>query len=138
MSDEKLLRACYELMGECGLKRPPWAQWREHASENAEVWPIGGGAKNAELVGFILFKEHTIHIAVKPQWHGRWVRPSMFKAWRDTYAHACDLYATPDANNAPAIALCERLGFRRTDENIGQPDNSIVFVKEKVACQSQH
>jgi RimJ/RimL family protein N-acetyltransferase len=123
-----LLRTCYEILGECGMERPPFEEWRRTASENGEVWPIAGVDKGEPLVvGFVLFKGHSIHVAVKPAWRGRWIKPSMLKAWRSKYEHECDLYATPDRFNMPARRLAERLGFR-LQYTLGQ---SAVYVKER-------
>lgn len=126
------LRAFYDIMGECGMLRPPWEVWRAYASDNAELWPIMGRSQDGAplMVGGVLFKGHTIHIAVRPDWQGRWIRPSMLKAWRQHYTHECDLYATPMADNAAACELAERLGFQRR----GTSGQSVIYVKEKVPC----
>jgi RimJ/RimL family protein N-acetyltransferase len=141
MNNDVYLRRFYDILGECGTARPPWEQWREFARENAEVWPIMGNlpAGVAQphgmpagrlMIGGVLFKGHSIHLAVLPEWRGRWIRPSMLKAWRKHYQHDCDLYATPDIDNKAARALAERLGFR-LQRTLGQ---SAIYVKERTAC----
>lgn len=130
MSDD-VLRACYEILADCGMERPPFEEWRKTATDNGEVWPIGGVENGVgKVIGFVLFKGHSVHIAVKPEWRGRWIKPSMLKAWRTKYEHDCDLYATPDRFNKAACELAERLGFRR-QYTLGQ---SIVYVKERTTC----
>lgn len=124
-----LLRQCYDIMLECGQKAPPFDEWAAHATDNAEVWPINRGA---EMVGFVMFKGHTIHVSVRPAWQGRWVTKEMVRAWREDYPHACDLYATPDTDNLRARALAARLGFR-LKTIVG---NSAIYVKEAKCPQS--
>lgn len=124
MTNLDILRRFYEIIGECGMIRPPWEVWREHATDNAEVWPI---ARGGEMVGGILFKGHTIHIAVLPEWHGRWMTKTILRAWRESYTHDCDLYATPMTANKAACQLAERLGFRKE----GPAGQSTIYVKDK-------
>lgn len=106
------LRDFYEIIGECGQARPPYEVWREWATDNADFWPIGAGAK---LIGGVLFKGHTVHIAVLPQWQKRWIKPSHLRAWRQ-FPHTVDLYATPLASNVAACRMAEALGFRLATE----------------------
>lgn len=121
------LRDFYEILGACGMQRPPWDVWYAAATDNAELWPIIRGGR---MIGGVLFKGHSIHIAVLPEWQGRWVTKSMLRAWRTQYEHECDLYATPDTSNRAACELCERLGFR-LQRRLGQ---SSIYVKERTLC----
>jgi GNAT superfamily N-acetyltransferase len=132
------LREFYDIMGKCDMPRPPYAEWRAWATDNAEVWPINGGGK---MIGAVLFKGHTIHIAVLPEWRGRWIKPSMLKAWRNEYPHAADLFALPHDDNREACELAERLGFReapgRAWDAFGNQQSEAagrkIYVKES-AC----
>jgi hypothetical protein len=127
------LRRMYDILGECGEELPPWKQWRAFATENAELWPIEGGGK---MIGGILFKGHTMHVAVLPEWRGRWVKPSQLRAWRQ-FQHPVNLYATP--TNEESRELAVRLGFvecKPDDPGVGalvrmvRPDLK-TYVKEK-------
>lgn len=131
ITQDALFRTCYDILGEVGMERPPYEDWLREVTDNAEIWPIGVGPNRETLVGFVLFKGHSVHVAVKPEWHGRWIRPSLLKIWRTQYSHDCDLYATPDRFNKPACELAERLGFRR-QSSLGQ---SIIYVKEATCLQ---
>lgn len=102
------LREFYEVMGDCGMQRPTWEMFCAHAADNAELWPLVKGGK---VVGGVFFKGHTIHIAVKPEWQGRWLTKRLRRAW-DTYTHECELFAHPHTTNKAACALAERLGFK--------------------------
>lgn len=130
---EDLLRSCYDILADAGMSRPPYQEWRNHALDNAEVWPIRvHNGDTMEMVGFVLFKGQSVHIAVKREWHGRWIRPSMLKAWRKHYQHDCDLYATPDTENRAACELAERLGFR-LQKTLGK---SSIYVKERTTHEA--
>lgn len=125
------LRDFYDVMGECGLDRPPWEAWHAWASDNAELWPLTD--RNRKLVGGVFFKGQTVHIAVKPEWQGRWVSKTLLKAYRQ-WTHDCEIVATPPADNRAACELAQRLGFvRRGPTPNGQ---FIVFVKEPT-CHPQ-
>jgi RimJ/RimL family protein N-acetyltransferase len=125
------LRAFYEVMGECGLTRPPWEAWQAWASDNAELWPITD--KAGVLVGGVFFKGQSVHIAVKPEWHGRWISKRLLKAYRQ-WTHECEIVATPEVGNKAACELAARLGFK----NQGPTENGlfIKFVKE-ATCHPQ-
>lgn len=127
MNNDLFLRQFYDIMAEAGMQRPPWAVWVKEATNNAELWPI---MKHGQMIGGALFKGHSIHIAIKPEWQGRWITRTMLRAWRESYTHDCDLYATPDTSNAAACALAERLGFR-LKRKLGQ---SSIYVKERTTC----
>jgi len=127
VSEEDIRRELYAIMGECGMDRPPWEEWAVHARENAEVWPIEA---DGQMVGGILWKGHSVHIAVRPAYHCRWLKKSHLRAWRQ-FAHPVALFATPAADNTRAVELAERLGFVRR----GRTGQSIILVKE-ATCPS--
>lgn len=122
------LRQFYDVMLACGMKAPDYAVWERHYSENAELWPI---LKDGKLIGGILFKAHLIHIAVHPDWHGRWISKSILRGYQQ-WAPECDVFAIIPRENVEAIELAKRLGFVRRDPI----NNSEVLVKEKVCLQS--
>lgn len=123
------LRAFYDVMVSCGLTVPPWEAWKAHASENAELWPI---IKGGELVGGIFFKGQTIHIAVRPDWQGRWITPTILRAFRQ-WQHECEIVATPPQDNKAACALAERVGFK-----FRAPHRQFrVYAKEPTTCHQQ-
>jgi ribosomal protein S18 acetylase RimI-like enzyme len=123
MNTDLFLRQFYDIMVACGSNPPPWEQWRVFARANAELWPIEAGGK---MVGGVFFKGHTIHIAILPEWHGRWLQRKHLRAWRQ-FEHAADLYATPEASNTAACELARRLGFRL----MGVRGQSAMYVKER-------
>lgn len=135
------LREFYDIIGECGIPRPPYEAWRAWATDNAELWPV---CHQEKMVGGVLWKGSTVHIAVRPGWHGRWVRPSHMRAWR-AWNHQTTLYATPSDDNAEACALAKRLGFREAPERavdaFGPEHERLaagkkIFVKE-APCHPQ-
>ena len=85
---------------------------------------------NLMMVGGILWKGHSVHIAVRPAYHCRWLKKSHLRAWRQ-FAHPVALFATPAADNTRAVELAERLGFVRR----GRTGQSIILVKE-ATCPS--
>jgi RimJ/RimL family protein N-acetyltransferase len=124
------LRDFYDVMGECGMARPEWEAWHAWATDNAELWPLTD--KAGKLVGGVFFKGHTVHIAVHPEWQGRWISKSLLKAYRE-WTHECEIYASPPVDNKAARTLAERLGF----EYRGLSDEGpfAVYVKRPVPCQ---
>lgn len=121
------LEQFYEVMIACGMKVPDYEVWARHYSENAELWPI---EKEGRLIGGILFKGHMIHIAVHPEWHGRWLTKAMLRGYQQ-WTPECDVLAMIPKENAEAIELARRLGFVRK-----APINSFeVFIKEQACLQ---
>jgi RimJ/RimL family protein N-acetyltransferase len=121
------LRDFYEVMGACGLARPEWQAWQAWASDNADLWPI---VKNGEVIGGVFFKGQTVHIAIRPDWQGRWLTPSMIRAYK-TWAHECEIVAHPPKDNEAACQLAQRLGFK-----FRAPHNEFnVYVKEPTCPQ---
>lgn len=135
-ADESTLRAFYEIIGATGAPRPSWEVWKEHASDNAELWPI---QREGKMIGGVLFKGHTVHIAILPEWHGRWITKAMLRAWRQ-FDHGVNLYATPTSDSARVLA--ERLGFvlcKDDDPGVGilwrvVSPNHKTYVKERNPC----
>lgn len=125
------LRGFYDVMGECGMTRPQWEAWRAWATDNAVLWPLTDKAGN--ILGGVFFKGHTVHIAVKPQWQGRWINKTILKAYRQ-WTHDCEIVATPEVGNTKARTLAERLGFiyRGTTEN----GLFAIYAKE-ATCRPQ-
>ncbi len=121
------LREFYDVLGDCGQPRPSWDAFCAHAAVNAELWPLMKGGK---MVGGVFFKGHTIHIAVKPEWHGRWLTKRLRRAW-DTYTHECDVLASPRTDNKAACALAERLGFKFN----GFDGEFSTYIKEATCLQ---
>lgn len=105
----------------CGMYEPNREEWLRWASENAEFWPI---IKRGELIGGVLFKGHTVHIAVKPEWQGRWVTKSMLRAY-PLWKPQADVVAPIFKTRRQAIELAERLGFERLEET----DHYYLYVK---------
>lgn len=118
------LREFYDIIGKCGMDRPPYEAWLKRATENAQVWPVMAEGK---MVGGVLWKGHTAHVAVLPEWRGRWLRPSHLRAWL-SWDHPTDIYAKPTTEEARRLA--EKLGFVPIDEE-GEP---CTHVKRSAAC----
>lgn len=124
------LRDFYEVMQACGIAHMPWEAWQAHASENAELWPITD--KEGKLVGGVFFKGQTIHIAVHPDWHGKWISKKLLSAYRQ-WTHECEIVATPEVNNQPARELASRLGFKFC--GLTENGRFAKYVKEPVPCR---
>jgi RimJ/RimL family protein N-acetyltransferase len=118
------LRDFYDVMGACGMARPEWEAWHAWATDNAELWPLTD--KTGKLVGGVFFKGHTVHIAVHPDWQGKWISKTMLKAYRE-WTHECEIVATPPADNVAACELARRLGFKERGRTSA---DYIIFVKE--------
>jgi RimJ/RimL family protein N-acetyltransferase len=129
-----MMRELYDVLVRCDMSPPPFEEWSAYYSENAELWPI---AKDGKFVGGVLFKGHTVHIAVHPDWQGRWLTAAMLRGYR-AWTHDCEIFATPALNNAAACRLAERLGLERR----GQTDcgRYAIYIKapnplkEEVPC----
>ncbi len=128
------LRAFYEVMGACGLARPPWEAWLAHATENAELWPLLDHTQTPpRLFGGVLFKGHTVHIAIHPDYQRRWISKRLFRAY-EQWEHDCEIIAHPPVENVAARNLAHRLGFKYR----GDTDNGLfaIYVKEPT-CRPQ-
>lgn len=121
------LEQFYDILAECGLDVPNRELWLAYYTDNTEFWPLTN--KAGQLMGGILFKGHTIHVAVKPEVQGRWINKTMLKAYRE-WKHPVDLIAHPACENVRAIELCKRLGFTHRGCERGHE----IFVKE-ATCQ---
>lgn len=124
------LRDFYEVMGECGMTRPPWQTWHAHATDNAELWPLMD--KDRKLIGGVFFKGHTVHIAVKPEWQGRWISKALLKAYR-TWTHPIPIFAPIKPDNTKAVQLATRLGFRFSAKEAEHD----IYVKEPTHAQAE-
>lgn len=121
------LRRFYDIAVAAGRPMPPWEHWGPttelfQREGKIELWPIHAGG---QMVGGVMFAGDTLHIAVLPEWHGRWVTRAMRRAY-DTWTHAVDIRAPIRHDNGPAIRLATRLGFKF------QQDQGLyhLYVKE--------
>lgn len=119
--------AFYDLMLECGMRPPPKDEWLERVSRNSELWPI---CKEGKFVGGILFVGQTIHIAVLPEWHQRWVTKSILRGFRN-WQHDCPIEASPEKSNVIAIEFVKRLGFKYHSHY----DGKETYIKEPTCPQ---
>ena len=109
--EQDYLRQFFDIMVENGMcTEAYWPLWSVQARDNAELWPICAPGRS-EMIGGVIFKGQTVHIAIKPEWHSRWVTKSMRRAY-DTWEHPGELRTLMRPDNARAIALASRLGFR--------------------------
>lgn len=125
------LRAFYDVMLACNLQPPAWEVWSAYATDNAEFWPIMD-RRQEKLIGGVLFKGHTVHIAIHPDHQKRWITKAMLAGYRQ-WTHDCEIVATPPVDNVAASNLAKRLGLvQRGATNDGQ---FHIFVKERTICQ---
>lgn len=123
------MRDFYDVMQACGMNVPPIEAWLAHYSQNSELWPI---MREGKMIGGVLFKGHLVHIAVRPEWHGRWITRDMLRGYR-SWIHDVPIVATPPRENAQACALAERLGMKRTGVT-GPGGQFIIYEKEPNPC----
>lgn len=109
------------------LPREEWvAKGRERMlAQEAEIWPIGA---HGEMVGGVLFFGDTVHVAVLPEWQGRWITKALRRAY-DTWTHAIPIRAIVEPDNHRVIELATRLGFKFQREE--GPHH--IYVKEPTA-----
>lgn len=116
------LRAFYDLMLLNGLQPGPYEAWRLMFAHNTEIWPI---QREGQVIGGVLFRGHTVHIVVHPDWHSRWATKGMMRAVK-TWAHDVPITAMIGRDNQPSIRLAEHIGFKHaSDQGIYQQ-----YVKE--------
>ena len=118
----------YHLMWQAGINvgnRDAWLDLYRH--RDYEIWPI---AKDGKYVG--LFLMHQVetgqilaHIAVLPEWHGKWASKSMFKAYK-LWKPTCPIYAPIACANKEAQELATRLGWKAWRG----ADGYTIYVKE--------
>ena len=119
-----MLERFYDLMMACGIHDPIGREgWLRFYSENSELWPV---IKQGEMVGGVLFKGHTVHIAIRPDWQKRWITKAMLRG----YAHwkpTVDVVAPINKQRPDARRLADRLGLVLRSED----DHYWYYVKEK-------
>jgi GNAT superfamily N-acetyltransferase len=118
----------YQVLVRCGMKPPPYEQWRAHYSHNSDLWPITD-RDTQRLIGGLLFKGHLVHIAIEPEWQGRWISKTLLRAEREWTPQA-DVIAAIPPDNAKAIELVRRLGWKHR----GQEEGFEIYAKEKAPC----
>lgn len=112
-----------EIFMESGHDIPDRDAWLRVYSENSEVWPI---QRCGQMIGGVLFHHHTVHIAIKPEWHKRWATKTMLKAY-PSWAPAVDVTAPISKTNTDSIRLAEHLGL----EKLSETDTHYIYVKRK-------
>lgn len=126
MPDQGQMREFYDVMVACGMNVPPIEAWLAHYSLETELWPITDS--EGRMFGGILFKNHMVHIAVRPEYHGRWVSPKLLRAYR-AWTHDCDIFATPHQDNRRAIEFAKRLGFQESGSH-----GEFIILKKEATC----
>lgn len=116
------LRDFYEVLVRCEQAPPPFDQWSAFYADNAELWPLTDD--QGKLYGGVLFKGQQVHLAVDPDWHGRWISKKLYRAY-ETWANPGDVTATIPKDNAQAIELARRLGL----EHRGSQNGFEIYVK---------
>jgi GNAT superfamily N-acetyltransferase len=118
------LEQFYDLMLECGITPEEGRdEWLAFFREDHVIWDI---APKGEVIGGVLFKGCTVHIAVKPEWHKRWVTKSMLRAY-PYWKPQIDVLAPIRKGNKDSIDLAEHLGLELLEEN----PTHYVYVKRK-------
>lgn len=112
-----------EIAIESGIEIDDRAAWLRDFSTDSEIWPI---QKNGEMVGGVLFKANTVHIAVKPEWQKKWATREMLRAY-PSWTPQIDVLAPIRKTNTDSIRLAQHLGFERREET----DTHYIFVKRK-------
>ncbi len=126
------LRAFHDVMVAAKMAPPPWETWRAALGENFELWPMTDQTQGGKLIGGVLFVGQTIHIAIHPDYHGRWISRRLLAAYR-TWTHECEIVATPPHSNRRARLLALKLGFKKKRRQ-GQ---FTIYVKEPTSCPQQ-
>jgi len=114
----------YDIMVEAGIQpRQSREDWLKFFSEDSELWPI---VKGGEMVGGVLFRSNTVHIAIKPEWQKKWVTPSMMRAYPH-WKPLIDVIAPIQKGNEASARLAKRLGFELLEEQA----EYLISVKRK-------
>lgn len=124
-----LLAKFHEIATKAGLPIEPWDEWSQtFTPEVTEVWPI---IKGEETIGGVLFWHNTIHIAVLPEWQGKWVTKDMIKAYK-TWTHTVPIVAMIKLGDSHLEKFATRFGFvrRAIDEKYS------YYIKEPSCRQS--
>lgn len=92
--------------------------------QKADLWPLSAPGQPL-MIGGVMFAADTVHIAVLPEWQGRWATRRLRRAY-DTWTHAIPIRAPIKPDNSKAISLAKRLGFKF------QQDQGLyhLYVKE--------
>ena len=87
-------------------------------------WTIEPIVVQGEIAGAVAMFQNQIHIAVKPEYRGRWAKRGMRDHFlNDRIRQYGPLIAKPFKSNERAVAFIERLGFKRMSED----ENQITF-----------
>lgn len=89
-------------------------------------WEIEPIIVAGELAGALMAFRNKLHIVVRPEFHGRWLKRWMLAFLQDRIDEYGPLETTVFKSNDQAIRFVERLGFQRTDEN----DKEIRYTLE--------
>lgn len=122
------MRHFYDVLVRCKLSPPPFEEWHAFYSVNTALWPIIA-RDTGEMIGGVLFKGHLIHMAVVPEWQGRWLNKTVLRAYR-TWTNEADVIAAIPPDNTQAITLAQRLGWKHR----GVEEGFEIYVKEKATC----
>lgn len=121
------MRRFHQILEATGQNPPPFEAWSARfPAGRRDLWPL---CKAGQMIGGVLFLDNVAHIAVLPEWQGRWLTKGLLRAYR-TWTHAVPIVAAPLRTNRPARLLARRLGFKR----ITRQGEFIVYHKEPVPC----
>jgi GNAT superfamily N-acetyltransferase len=122
------LRRFYDISAAAGVPiAEPFEVWAPCLREamlqaKADLWPIGA---HGQMIGGVLFMADTMHVAVLPEWQGRWISKALRRAY-DTWTHDIPIRAIVQPDNRKVIELATRLGF--TFQREDGPHH--IYVKE--------
>ena len=118
------IQGIYNIASSVTPEIEPFEEWSAFwTDKDSAIWPIG--SKSGELIGAVMFKFNTVHICVKPEWQGHWVRREHLdglKAWK----HEVPIIAAIPEGNTKAVKFATRLGFTYKGNNQGFD----VLIKE--------
>ena len=97
---------------------------RETFTQAMFWWTLEPIMVEGRIAGAVAMFENQIHIAVKPEYRGRWARRSMRERFlTERVRRYGPLIAKPFKSNPTAVAFIERLSFKRMSED----ENQITF-----------